>query len=96
MSIDWKSNQGMTLTLLEAQRGLTAAHNYLTSAIEELNSPAPDDPDKDSRVETALVQMAKAIEFNVDFLGQTRNAASNALRRLNEREQQLTDEVKTS
>ncbi|MBR9807415.1 MAG: hypothetical protein GYB49_09355 [Alphaproteobacteria bacterium] len=96
MSIDWKSDQGMTLTLLDAQRGLTAAHNHLTSAIEELNSPASGDPDRDSRVETALVQMAKAIEFNVDFLRQTRGAASNALKRLAEREQQISVEVKQS
>ena len=45
MTIDWKSDQGLTLTLLDAQRGLIAAHSYLTGAIEELNSPAPDEPD---------------------------------------------------
>ncbi|MEP0316795.1 MAG: hypothetical protein ABJL57_11955 [Hyphomonas sp.] len=84
MSIDWKSDQGLVLQLIEAQRGLMPAMGAVTAAIEELTFEGAGAEVNQSRLEYALVQIAKAIEWNTDFLTNSHSAAKRILERITE------------
>jgi hypothetical protein len=66
MSVDGKTNEGLTLHLVEALRGLQGAQYRIVTAIEELNAPKPEGIH--AHDETALRLTAEALEHNVDFI----------------------------
>ena len=66
MSVDGKTDEWITLRLIEALRGLQGAQYRIVSAIEELNVPKPEGIHEHD--ETALRLTAEALEHNVDFI----------------------------
>lgn len=66
--------------LIEAQRGLMRAMAQITCAIEEVNSQRP--ANAASRLETANLAIAKAIELNTDFTRYSRKASEALLKRI--------------
>lgn len=77
-----KTDSQIVELLIEAQRGLTSAMAQITCAIEEVNSQRPPLTELPTRLETANLTVAKAIEMNTDFTLYARRSMEALLARI--------------